>query len=72
MDQIERVDTRVRLSCMGMCAAEIEPLAHELLSGLRVPPAVIRDYSRAVERGEAFSLLRLVAHVGVSDDKAMI
>ena len=61
MDQIERVDTRVRFSCMGMSAAEIEPLAHELLSDLGVPRPVLRDYSRAVEQGEAFSLVRLLA-----------
>jgi len=67
-DQIERADARIRLSAWGMRAAEIEPLARELLSDLRVPDGVICDYCQAVERGETFSLLRLVDPV-VDDDR---
>ena len=53
-ESIERADARIRLSCLGMRAADIEPFARALLLDLGVPDDVIRAYSEAMERGEAY------------------
>ena len=53
-ESIERADARIRLSCLGMRAADIEAYARALLVDLGVPDDVIRAYSQAVERGEAY------------------
>jgi hypothetical protein len=53
-ESIERADARIRLSCLGMRAADIEPFARALLVDLGVPVDAIRGYCEAMERGEAY------------------